>query len=307
MKKYLLPQEGKFYKANLHTHTNISDGLLTPQQTKEEYLKKGISIVAFTDHDVLISHNDLTDDKFLALNGFEMEINGDFGDKSKYTQKTCHICFVALDKNTTRQICWHRSKYLYNNNKNYAHMVDFDDSLPDYEREYCPKCISEMMKIGRENGFFVTYNHPTWSGETYTDYINYENMHAMEVFNSECCSIGIQEHNARVYDDMLRAGKKLYCIAADDMHKIDSLGKGWISIKAEELEDDTLFVKTSPVYQITLTAFARYYSSKKDEKGNLVEAAFKISPQFDAYRLTITDKNGKTAYTNAYSVDELLK
>lgn len=334
MKKFLIPQSGNFYKANLHTHTTISDGRLTPEETKKEYLKKGISIVAFTDHDVFIPHNDLTDDNFLALNGFEVEINQPFGDKHRYTTKCCHICFVSLDKNTTKQICWHREKYLFSNAVNYRDKVDFDDTLPDYEREYSPECISEMMKIGRDNGFFVTYNHPTWSGETFNEYLNYENMHALEIHNSECCDLGIEEHNERVYDDMLRAGKKLYCVATDDMHRLVSLGKGWISIKADELEyskitnamlkghfyastgpeilelyveDDTLHVKTSPACKITLTAFSRFYDNRSDETGGLTQASFKISPQFDCYRLTIVDKDGKRAYTNAYSVNDLLK
>ena len=37
MKKYLLPEKGNFYKANLHTHSTISDGKLTPEAVKEAY------------------------------------------------------------------------------------------------------------------------------------------------------------------------------------------------------------------------------------------------------------------------------
>ena len=33
---YLLPKEGTFYKANLHCHTVVSDGDLTPEQVKDE-------------------------------------------------------------------------------------------------------------------------------------------------------------------------------------------------------------------------------------------------------------------------------
>ena len=40
MKKYLLPEVGKFYKANLHMHTIISDGRMTLEETKKEYLKR---------------------------------------------------------------------------------------------------------------------------------------------------------------------------------------------------------------------------------------------------------------------------
>ena len=46
MKDYdFFPGEGKFYKANLHCHTVISDGKLTKEQIKEEYQKRGYSIV----------------------------------------------------------------------------------------------------------------------------------------------------------------------------------------------------------------------------------------------------------------------
>ena len=53
---------------------------------------------------------------------------------------------------------------------------------PDYIREYTHECISDMMKKGRENGFFVTYNHPDWSLENYSDYMGYNHMNAMEIF-----------------------------------------------------------------------------------------------------------------------------
>ena len=39
MRKYLLPEEGHFYKANLHCHSNISDGSLTPEQIKETVIR----------------------------------------------------------------------------------------------------------------------------------------------------------------------------------------------------------------------------------------------------------------------------
>ena len=64
MKKYLLPKDGNFYKANLHCHTTLSDGRLTPEEVKEFYKNRGYSIVAYTDHDILIPHDDLNDENF---------------------------------------------------------------------------------------------------------------------------------------------------------------------------------------------------------------------------------------------------
>ena len=70
MKKYLLPNEGNFYKANLHCHSSLSDGTLTPKELKDLYKANGYSVLAYTDHDIFIPHNELTDDSFVALSGF---------------------------------------------------------------------------------------------------------------------------------------------------------------------------------------------------------------------------------------------
>ena len=75
MRNYLLPKDGRFYKANLHCHTTFSDGRKTPAEIKELYARLGYSVVAITDHDLLIPHDELTDSNFLALHGFEIEVN----------------------------------------------------------------------------------------------------------------------------------------------------------------------------------------------------------------------------------------
>ena len=75
MKKYLLPKEGNFYKANLHCHSTVSDGKWTVEEIKKNYMEKGYSIIAYTDHDVLIPHYELNDENFLALNGVELEFD----------------------------------------------------------------------------------------------------------------------------------------------------------------------------------------------------------------------------------------
>ena len=58
MKKYLLPQNGKFFKANLHSHSTFSDGALTPEEMKNAYKEQGYSIIAYTDHDLMFHHRE---------------------------------------------------------------------------------------------------------------------------------------------------------------------------------------------------------------------------------------------------------
>ena len=78
MKKYLLPETGHFYKANLHAHSTISDGTLTPEEMKAAYKAHGYSVLSITDHDLMVPHHDLTDPDFLMLTGFEMDMEEGF-------------------------------------------------------------------------------------------------------------------------------------------------------------------------------------------------------------------------------------
>lgn len=67
----LLKTNGKFYKANLHCHTTLSDGKMTAAEVKEYYLKNGYNIVAYTDHSKYAYHKELLSEDFLPIAGFE--------------------------------------------------------------------------------------------------------------------------------------------------------------------------------------------------------------------------------------------
>ena len=54
--RILLDENKNFYKANLHCHSTNSDGRATPEKLKEEYMKRGYSAIAFTDHEHIIKN-----------------------------------------------------------------------------------------------------------------------------------------------------------------------------------------------------------------------------------------------------------
>lgn len=339
MKKYLLPKDGNFYKANLHCHSVLSDGALTPEELKQEYKSKGYSVLAYTDHDIMISHQDLADEEFLPLNGYEMEVN-ESGKERWEDTKSCHMCLIALEPDNLKQVCWHPNDYLFANAVNHKDKVQFYEDEPPYIREYSGQGISDMMKRGREHGFFVTYNHPTWSMEGYEQYIGYHHMHAMEICNYGCVAEGYEEYNPRVYDDMLKAGKKIYCIGADDNHnrgrkgtaKWDS-GGAWVMIKAKELEyrtittalvegsfyssqgpeiydlwieDGRIHINTSAAEKILFNfgnRQARYFAAEEGE--SICSASMEVEKSNVYVRVTVIDHRGRYANTNAYFLDEL--
>ena len=97
MKDQILLPEAGYYKANLHCHTTLSDGRLTPEEVKARYLSEGYSVVAFTDHNVLVDHSDLTDGRFLALTGIEVDTDSFLYGKKHDFNQTCHLCAILRD------------------------------------------------------------------------------------------------------------------------------------------------------------------------------------------------------------------
>ena len=339
MKKYLLP-EGKYYKANLHCHSTYSDGKLTPAELKELYMSEGYSILAITDHCLLIPHHDeLSDENFVALNGTELDVPQPGIDR--IYRKTCHICYIALSPENKVTPFYHSEKYVFGNMTGHRDEVLRDGVDEEYERDHTGECISYMMQKGRERGYFITYNHPTWSLEDYSDYINYSGMHAIEMYNYLSTIQGPDDINSRVYDDILRSGKRIYCIGGDDNHngrprdhrRFDSFG-AWTMICPEKLEytsvtdaltagsfyasmgpeikslyveDGKVYIETSPAESIVMMSNIRRWGSVHREKGKrLTRAEFKLPLDASYVRFTVIDKNGKRADTNAYFIDDII-
>lgn len=336
MEKILFGKEKGFFKANLHCHSVVSDGTKTPEELKEMYVKQGYSVIAFTDHDVLVPHNELTDGHFLALNGYEVEINDNTHTGQFSTCKTCHMCFIALDEDNFTQVCYHRSAYLFGNAPKYRDIVKYDESKPDFVRNYTPECINQMISEARNGGFFVTYNHPVWSLETLDDYGKYKGLNAMEICNYSCCEQGIQDYNENQYDEMLRMGQRMYCVSADDNHNYrnDSFG-GFTVINAPKLEykavtdallngniyasqgpeikmicyeDGKISVECSECESVRINTGIRrseiFYGTRQEP---LKRAEFEVKPDDVYVRLTVTDFSGKHANSRAYFIDELEK
>ena len=210
MKKFLLPEGGNFYKANLHSHSTFSDGKLTPAEMKRIYMEEGYSIIAFTDHNALVPHPELAEENFLPLNGLEIDIT-EQNEKPWPERKTCHFCLIAIEPDNVIQPCYHKTKY----QTKVADLLRFDPEKPDFERVYNGETVSRFMKEGRDAGFFVTYNHPAWSMENYSDYMGYHGMHAMEICNFGCVEAGYMDYCPREYDDILRGGERIRTAQAD--------------------------------------------------------------------------------------------
>ena len=140
---------------------------------------------------------------------------------------------------------------------------------------------------------------------------------------------------------MLRRGKRLYCIAADDCHSdrpdnavnCDRYG-GFVMIKAKELtydkiigalergdfyasqgplidelyvEDGKVHIKCSPVKYIAMNTEHRPFGGIRiAEEGNyLTEAVFGLPKGQSYMRFDVIDERGRHANTRAYALDEI--
>lgn len=330
----LLDDKKPFYRANLHCYSNFSDGKADVATIKEEYKKRGYSVVAFTDHEHVIDNSHLTDKDFLAITGCEVAIK-EFPKQStleNYDMKVTHLNFYALDPHNNVTPCYSSIADHFINDR----CRDLIKHEGEYERIYSPEAINEMVRIAKEKGFIVSYNHPSWSLENACDYMNYDGFFAVEIYNHGCSMKGHNDDES-VFDDMLRSGKNIYCTACDDNHNSkgfdsaysDSFG-GWVCINAEELTYDSImnalqngdfYASTGPHIdslvrdgnKVTVKCSACrsiYYISRGRRKTVVIsenadgvsEATFELREKDGHFRLRLEDFAGKRAYTQAYKI-----
>ena len=329
--KYLLPNT-PYFKANLHTHTTISDGKLSPAETKAAYKEKGYSILSLTDHNVIVDHSELNDPDFLMLTGMEINVNAPAD--VAIAAKTYHLNMIAKRPENR----WCPSKPTHANALQYKESMQCEEMDLSYNTE----AVNALIARANEMGFLVSYNHPTWSNQSYPDYAPIQGLWAMEMRNSECICIGGNENNPRVFKDMLNLGNRIYPLGTDDMHTPRALGQSWIMVGAPQLEyttvmealekgdfymscgpvissltveENTLKIVCSDAKSITMETFGGRFSRRVvAEDGALLQGAeFDLAPLFEKagnapapyIYLTVNAPDGTYAATRAYTFEEI--
>ena len=324
----LLPGNVTYYKANLHCHTTLSDGKLTPARMKELYKGRGYQVVAFTDHRRYANHAELNDPDFLAIAAMESDTN-EFGDyRFSYDRiRTYHINWYDTDPESHKE-----EKAALELPKQRYHDVDY---LNGY--------VGKMKELG----FLACFNHPYWSLQNYEDYKGLRGFWAMEMYNHGCEVEGEYGYNPQAYDEMLRSGQRLFTVATDDNHNVfppedamcDSFG-GAVMIGAGELsyqavmealkkghfysmispdgqgeaprieqlyiEDGHLVVRCSPASRIWVKTMGRgCYKAAAAPGGTIGEVQFALQGKEGYIRVSVRDDHGRLAESNAYFLDEI--
>ena len=340
--KYLLPNTPQYFKAALHIHTTVSDGKLTPEETKAAYKARGFQIVAFTDHEVCVAHPELKDKDFLPLTSYELSFNPK-GNSHFCLKKTYHLCFIAKDPENRWQV--YDPDVIIGNSGKYADQVVCDSFE---SRDYSLDQVNDTIARANEQGFLVAYNHPAWSLQGYEDYSGLKGLWAMEVYNNECNRLGFDDNNSQIYQELLKLGNRLFPLATDDFHNLrneQSIGGGWVMVGAHALEygsviqalergdfyastgpvihsltlDGTVLkIHCSPAQRIIVFTQNRHAAEFMHCDGTTIEQAeidlaswlafWKENHREDEafIRVIVTGPNGHKAYTRAYWYNELI-
>lgn len=339
MRKYLLPKEGNFYKANLHMHTTISDGQMTPEETKRLYMEQGYSVVAFTDHEIMVPHPELTDDNFIAITSTEISINQRRNCDFMFT-KCYHLNFYSKDPNKSSYSSFDKTTLWLKHADDY---ITEEQKQIQYNRVYSIECINEMIKMANEEGCLVSLNHPVWSLQDYSDYIDLKGLWGVEWHNTGCVTQGYLD-TIRPIDELLRVGENPFPLATDDTHELKHCFGGFVMLKAQSLtyenvfdalkngdfyssekplinelyiDDGIIHIETSKVKKIFVTCDKRYNYTIIAKEGQYFESYdFDITwylercdetlSKYEYIRITLVDEEGNCAYTRAYHLNELL-
>lgn len=201
---------GTFWRGNLHTHSNLSDGALDPVEVCRRYKAEGYDFIALTDHFVgafgypVADTVPFRDDAFTTILGAELHSG------AMENGELWHILAVGLPADFAP-----------------SHTPGFTP-VPDQETG------PELAARARAAGAFVAIAHPQWSGLTMGDARSITAAHAVEIYNHGCAVECDRPDGTYVADLLMSEGRDVTLIATDDAHFkcADAFG-GWVMVKAE--------------------------------------------------------------------------
>ncbi|MCP9623488.1 phosphotransferase [Nocardia otitidiscaviarum] len=293
MLPFTLP--GRFWRGNLHCHSNRSDGALAPEEVCRRYREAGYDFVAVTDHFRPEYGFPLTDTRAIRTDDFTTLLGAELEAPRMQFASRWHIVAVGLP-------------------------VGF---VPPEPSESGP----ELARRARAAGAFIGMAHPAAALSTVEDAATLDAAHAVEVFNSLAARED-RGDSLHLYDVLLGRGYRLDAYAADDCHfqPQDPAGRdAWVQVRAESLDPDALLIalkaghyysstgpeihgieiaggrieiRCSPVHKIVVTGSvpgAQWRMGDGLTECRLPLDMFARSPYV---RVTVTDVAGNRAWSN---------
>lgn len=213
---------GRFWRGNLHTHSDRSDGALPPAEVARRYQEAGYDFLVITDHFRAEYGFPLTDTRPLRVAGFTTILGAELHAPRTEFATEWHIIAVGLPLGFPPP--------------------DSDESGP------------ELARRARAAGAFVGMAHPAASLLTSADAESLDAADAVEVYNA----LSAREDRGdswHLCDVLLGKGRRLSAYAADDAHFQPQDPPGcaaWVHVRAESLD---------PAALLAALKAGHYYSS----------------------------------------------
>jgi hypothetical protein len=302
---------GRFWRGNLHTHSNLSDGGLTPVQVVDAYKAAGYDFLQLSEHFVGIYSWPIANTRPFRSNAFTTLIGAELHAMGTSVGELWHVLAAGLP-------------------------LDFPPPGAD---ETGP----QLAERARAAGAFVAIAHPAWSQLTIEDGRSLSAAHAVEIYNHGSAVETDRGDGFYLLDQLCNEGHRLTAIATDDAHfnhgDRDAFG-GFVMVKAESLEPDALLtalkagefyssqgprlydvdvtttevrVECSPVDSISiltgtsraLSQVGRDITGATFELGEAARKAWVRTRPDKWFRVAIIDRSGRRAWTNPIWVDTL--
>ena len=285
---------GRFWRGNLHTNSNLSDGYLSPAETADVYRTAGYDFVSITDHFRPEYGYPITDTRDLRTDTFTTLIGAELHAPRTEAGQQWHIVAAGLP-------------------------LDFE---PPFASETGPG----LARRARAAGAFVGMAHPSASLLTAADAESLDAAHSVEVYNA----LADRENRGdswHLTDVLLNRGHRLTTYAADDAHlqpQDPPPCQAWVQVRAESLDPDALLtalkaghfysstgpelhdvriegdeitVHCSPATKILLTG--GHPAAEVAQGTDLTSAKFPLALFAGTHcRITVEDAAGRRAWTN---------
>ncbi|MFQ3681655.1 PHP domain-containing protein [Roseiflexus sp.] len=286
---------GRFYRGNLHTHSTVSDGELSPDDVVAAYRSQGYDFLALTDHFLPQYDFRITDTRAFRNAQFTTLLGAELHAPQTSAGRLWHIVAVGLP-------------------------LDFAPTAPD---ETGPALAVRAAAAGA----FVGIAHPAWYTLTLDDGLSIDAAHAVEVFNATAVWDNDRGDGWYLCDLLLRQGKRVLAYAADDAHfyiRPDTF-VAWIQARAEELSPEAILeaLKSGAFYSsqgpqiddvdiddrrvaVRCTPARAVFVSGPDERSGRClgqamtecEVPFQWLRDLPYIRVTVVDDAGRKAWTN---------
>lgn len=208
---------GRFHRGNLHTHSTLSDGALTPRDVCHRYAAEGYDFICLSDHLVGLFDYPIADTTEFRSETFTTILGAEVHTGQLSNGVIWHILAVGLPLDFPRPVA------------------------PDFDGAKSGESAADLARRCRDAGAYVAIAHPQWFNMTLDDALQIDAAHSVEIYNHGCHVESERGDGTAILDLLLHEGRRLTVCATDDAHfkGPDHFG-GWTMVKAEANDPELL-------------------------------------------------------------------